>query len=84
MPDYICERLRHTISFRDAATKITGAGSSIRNPKSAIRNWYAATPYVIDYEGDKANQRAHYMLRWVSTRGDKGPWSETVSATIGA
>jgi hypothetical protein len=43
-----------------------------------------ATPYVIDYEGDKANQRAHYMLRWVSTRGDKGPWSETVSATIGA
>jgi hypothetical protein len=31
-----------------------------------------ATPYIIDYEGDKANQRAHYMLRWVSTRGDKG------------
>jgi hypothetical protein len=43
-----------------------------------------ASPYIIDYEGDKANQRAHYMLRWVSTRGDKGPRSETVSATIGA
>ena len=24
------------------------------------------------------------MLRWVSTTGDKGPWSETASATIGA
>jgi len=27
---------------------------------------------------------AHYMLRWVNTRGQKGPWSETASATIGA
>jgi hypothetical protein len=35
-------------------------------------------------DGDKANQRTHYMLRWVSTCGDKGPWIETVSATIGA
>ena len=26
---------------------------------------------------------AHYMLRWVSTNGDKGPWSETATATIG-
>ena len=31
-----------------------------------------------------ANKVAHYMLRWVNTRGEKGPWSETVSATIGA
>ena len=29
-------------------------------------------------------QTAHYMLRWVSTSGEKGPWSETASATIGA
>jgi len=28
-------------------------------------------------------QKAHYMLRWVTTRGDKGPGIETVSATIG-
>ena len=27
---------------------------------------------------------AHYMLRWVATTGEKGPWSETASATIGA
>ena len=27
---------------------------------------------------------AHYMLRWVKTSGEKGPWSETVSATITA
>jgi hypothetical protein len=29
-------------------------------------------------------QAAHYRLRWVSTTGEKGPWSETVSVTIGA
>jgi hypothetical protein len=32
-------------------------------------------------DGDK---KAHYLLRWVNTRGDKGPWSETVTATIAA
>ena len=31
-----------------------------------------------------ANKVAHYMLRWESTRGETGPWSETASATIGA
>lgn len=25
---------------------------------------------------------AHYMLRWVNTKGEQGPWSQTVSATI--
>ena len=42
------------------------------------------SPYTADYPGGDANKIAHYMLRWVNTRGDKGPWSETASATIGA
>ena len=42
-----------------------------------------ATPYVAAYEGKDANKTAHYMLRWATRAGDKGPWSETVSATIG-
>ena len=41
-------------------------------------------PYAADYPGTDANKIAHYMLRWVNTRGEKGPWSETASATIGA
>jgi len=41
------------------------------------------TPYTADYPGTDANKVAYYMLRWVKTRGEKGPWSETVSATIG-
>jgi hypothetical protein len=42
----------------------------------------SASPYVAEYDGSKGGQKAHYMLRWVTTRGDKGPWNETVSATI--
>jgi hypothetical protein len=29
-------------------------------------------------------QTAHYALRWINTRSQPGPWSETVSATIPA
>ncbi len=27
---------------------------------------------------------ARYMVRWLSTRGEAGPWSEMASAMIGA
>lgn len=40
------------------------------------------TPYTANFDGDEANQTAHFIGRWVSTRGDKGPLSETVSATV--
>ncbi len=42
------------------------------------------TPYLATFAGADANKVAHYMLRWESTRGETGPWSETASATIGA
>lgn len=29
-------------------------------------------------------QTVHYMARWVGKNGSKGPWSETVSATVPA
>jgi hypothetical protein len=41
-----------------------------------------ATPYLTEFPGADAGKTAHYMLRWVKTNGEKGPWSETVSATI--
>ncbi len=42
------------------------------------------TPYLASFDGADAGKTAHYMLRWVSTTGEKRPWSETASATIGA
>ena len=41
-----------------------------------------ASPYIAEYDGSDGGKTAHYMLRWVKSSGDKGPWSETVSATI--
>jgi len=43
-----------------------------------------ASPYIAEYDGGQGGKTAHYMLRWVKTNGEKGPWSETVSATITA
>ncbi len=42
------------------------------------------TPYTTDFIGADGGKTAHYMLRWVNTKGEQGPWSETASATIGA
>lgn len=43
-----------------------------------------ASPYIAEFDGADGGKTAHYMLRWVKSSGDKGPWSETVSATITA
>ena len=43
-----------------------------------------ATPYIAEYDGKDGGKTAHYMLRWTKSSGDKGPWSETISATITA
>lgn len=36
------------------------------------------------FAGAQAGQQAWYWLRWINTRGQTGPWSEPVSATIAA
>ena len=94
------QRLRHTIHFKDETTpnsrkKPDGVmGVEIwcalgaTPPADASACSFVAldtnSPYVVEYEGADANKTAHYLLRWVNTRSEKGPWSETVSATIGA
>ena len=40
------------------------------------------TPYVVDYPGEDGGKMAHYMLRWVTTTGENGPWNELVSAAV--
>ena len=36
------------------------------------------------FTGSDAGKNAHYMLRWINRKGEKGPWSETISATVTA
>lgn len=37
-----------------------------------------------DFPSTEAGKTAYYALRWVSTRGEKGPWSEVAAATVAA
>ena len=42
------------------------------------------TPYTLDFAGADGGKNANCLLRWVNPTGEKGPWSETATATIGA
>lgn len=93
------QRLRHVIRFTDETTPTSRArpagalgceiwvklgGEPPADPSSltflgtATRSLFPA-----DFVGTDANNPAHYMLRWLGARGAKGPWSATVTATIG-
>jgi hypothetical protein len=43
-----------------------------------------SSPFDVEYGEEHAGKIASYILRWINANGDKGPWSETVSATITA
>ena len=92
------ERMRHTISWVDAATP-----GNKRRPRGAMGveiylkldgppptdetqctflTVDSKTPYMAAYDGADAGKMAHYMLRWRMRDGTTGAWGETVSATI--
>lgn len=92
------QRLQHTISFVDELTPASRAkpqgvvgceiwmkldGPPPTGPEDLS---YVAmdtrTPYVMEFEGADGGKTAYYMLRWLNTRGDRGPWSQTISGTI--
>lgn len=94
------QRLRHVVSFIDEETPGSRAKPAgvmgcevwvkigVTPPVDPSECHYlatdTATPYTAEYDGADAGKIAHYMLRWVNTRGERGPWSQTVSATITA
>ena len=94
------ERLQHTISFRDEAGAGKAKPAGVRGcqiwariggttpPVSASELTYIATdtktPYVLHFDGADGGKNVYYWLRWENTRGETGPWSEAVMATIGA
>ena len=66
--------------------KLTALGDSPPTGPADLSFLMLATrsPAVAEYGGADAGKTAHYMLRWLSSRGEPGPWSETASATVGA
>lgn len=91
-------RLEHKIHFFDEATpnrkskpdgvrgcelwhKIDGPPPTDDSELTYITT-HTRTPYIIQYDGADAGKMVHYWLRWVNTRNEHGPWSETISVTI--
>src|SRR5438477_78665 len=42
------------------------------------------TRFTVELTPADAGKAAFYRMRWVNSRGEKGPWSEAVCATIAA
>jgi len=66
--------------------KVTAAGEAAPTSADELRflSLDTASPYIAEFDGADGGKTAHYMLRWTKSSGEKGPWSETVSATITA
>ena len=60
------------------AYKRNAAQKRTRKEREGFLALDTRTPYRADWTGADAGKIAHYLLRWVNTRGEKGPWSETV------
>lgn len=42
----------------------------------------SASPYLYEFEPADAGKTAYWLLRWVSPKGEKGPWGAVVSGKI--
>src|ERR1043166_5321834 len=94
------QRLQQTIHFRDETTPNSKAkppgvmGIELRyfcgEPPPADPGEFefagidTATPYLLVHEAGSAGKKCWVAGRWVNTRQEKGPWSETVMATVTA
>lgn len=94
------QRLRHKLTVTDELTPTSRSkprgvsyyevwvkvGDPAPTDASQLRfvDTSTTSAFVVDYEGTDAGKNAHYMVRWVNSRKEKGPWSQTVSATITA
>ncbi|MGB4776266.1 MAG: hypothetical protein WBP45_13910 [Daejeonella sp.] len=89
------QRLQHTVSFTDfdgSLAKPAGVRGcqiwmKIGSPVAHISELsYLATdtrsPYTCLFDVADAGKAVYYWLRWENTRGETGPWSDAVMATI--
>ncbi len=94
------DRLEHTVFYSDAATPTKRArpyGVSACEIYVAVADVAPTDPKqyrfvklatrsseVVTFEAVDGGKTANYLLRWVNTKGEPGPWSVVASATIPA
>lgn len=92
------KRLQHIVHFVDEATPTRkakpegahgcevwvkfGGVAPVEPSELSYVSTSTRTPCIATIEGKHAGQIAYYWLRWVNTRGEHGPWSNTISATV--
>ena len=90
-------RARHIIHVRDSKSKGSGrpphvAGFEIwrrigGDTEPVVTDMQLVeqavhSPHTLEYAFTERGKKVWYIIRWVNTRGEKGPWSEIVSAII--
>ena len=88
-------RLTHEISFTNesgSAAKPIGVhgcqvwlklGSPAVDPEELkFAGTATASPFELKFKGEDAGKNVYYWLRWENTRGETGPWSDAVMATV--
>ncbi|APZ96302.1 hypothetical protein [Fuerstiella marisgermanici] len=93
------DRLEHMVSYVDSLTPTRRAkpdgvascqiyvaiGDAAPNASDYVLAGVATrTPHKVTFKEDDGGKTAHYLLRWANAKGDTGPWSHGVSATIPA
>jgi hypothetical protein len=59
------------------------SNSQIINTKDLINSTISTkSPCTLEFTGDQRGKTVYFCLRWENTRGEKGPWSEIVSAIV--
>jgi hypothetical protein len=92
------QRLAHTVHFADSATPTSrakpagvrgceiwmkvGPPAPVDPSELSFVTLDTRTPHLVTFDGADAGKPVTYWLRWVSTRGEVGPWSAAVSATV--
>lgn len=88
-------RLEHTISFTNedgSSAKPFGVhgcqiwykiGTPAVDPSElSFMFTDTASPHIHQFSGEHVGKNVYYWLRWENTRGETGPWSDVVMATI--
>lgn len=93
------KHLEHTVHFFDENTPNSRAkpdgvrgcqiwckiGSPAADPSElSYLATDTASPYVVHFNGADAGKVVYYWLRWENTRGEVGPWSDVIMATVSA
>ena len=90
--------MQHKVYFNDENTQISKAkpfgvhgceiwvklGGDAPTNASDLRFLGTCTraPYITNFEGTDIGKTAWYWVRWVNTRGQQGPWSNSVTAIV--